>query len=130
MVCSSPTLRFQLINAIRIGDFDFFNRLVYTATCKHAEAFAEALREHGIKAAYYHAGMRASERERVQEQFMNDEIAVIVATTAFLSPRWRPKPLGKSKGRDKGAQGDAFCRRSQNAKAASTCPIVTTLFAL
>jgi ATP-dependent DNA helicase RecQ len=27
--------------------------------------------------------MRASERERVQEQFMNDELAVIVATTAF-----------------------------------------------
>ncbi len=57
--------------------------IVYAGTRKHAEEIAEALRERGIKAAYYHAGMKASERERVQEQFMNDELAVIVATTAF-----------------------------------------------
>ncbi len=57
--------------------------IVYAGTRRHAEEIAEALRERGIKAASYHAGMRASERERVQEQFMNDELAVIVATTAF-----------------------------------------------
>ena len=57
--------------------------IVYAATHRHAEEVAQALSERGIKAAYYHAGMKASERERVQEQFMNDEIEVIVATTAF-----------------------------------------------
>ncbi len=57
--------------------------IVYTSTRKHSEEVAQALQEQNVKAAFYHAGMRASEREAVQEQFMNDGIEVIVATTAF-----------------------------------------------
>ena len=57
--------------------------IVYTATRKHAEEIAEALIEGGVKAAFYHAGMKASEREQVQSRFMHDEIEVIVATVAF-----------------------------------------------
>jgi ATP-dependent DNA helicase RecQ len=57
--------------------------IVYASTRKHAEEIAQALVAHDIKAAYYHAGMRAHEREQVQDQFMNDGIEVIVATTAF-----------------------------------------------
>ena len=57
--------------------------IVYAATRKHAEDIAETLRGHQVKAAFYHAGMRPQEREEVQEQFMTDEIEVIVATTAF-----------------------------------------------
>ena len=57
--------------------------IVYAATRKHAEEIAQALRRQHIQAAFYHAGMRPAEREQVQEQFMGDEIEVIVATTAF-----------------------------------------------
>ncbi len=57
--------------------------IVYAATRKHAEEIAEALSGQHIQAAFYHAGMRPAEREQVQEQFMSDEIEVIVATTAF-----------------------------------------------
>jgi ATP-dependent DNA helicase RecQ len=57
--------------------------IIYAATHKHAEEVASALQERQIKAAFYHAGMRSHEREQVQEQFMRDEIEVIVATTAF-----------------------------------------------
>jgi len=57
--------------------------IVYAATRKHAENIAETLRGHGIKAAFYHAGMHPYEREEVQERFMTDQIEVIVATTAF-----------------------------------------------
>ncbi len=57
--------------------------IVYAATRKHAEEIAEALRGQQVKSAFYHAGMRPAEREQVQEQFMSDEIEVIVATTAF-----------------------------------------------
>lgn len=57
--------------------------IVYAATRKRAEAIAEALGENGIHAAAYHAGMKATERAGVQTAFMADEIAVIVATTAF-----------------------------------------------
>lgn len=57
--------------------------IVYTATRKHAEEIAQALCEQGVLAAFYHAGMRASEREVTQRRFMEDEMRVIVATVAF-----------------------------------------------
>ena len=57
--------------------------IVYAATRRHAEEVAEALRAQEVKAIYYHAGMKASEREQVQQQFMNDEVEAIVATSAF-----------------------------------------------
>lgn len=57
--------------------------IVYAGTRKHAEEVSWELCERGVKAAYYHAGMKASERKRVQQQFMDDELEVIVATTAF-----------------------------------------------
>jgi ATP-dependent DNA helicase RecQ len=57
--------------------------IIYAATKKRAEEIAADLRARGIDAAAYHAGMRAAERDATQEAFMADEIAVIVATTAF-----------------------------------------------
>jgi ATP-dependent DNA helicase RecQ len=33
--------------------------------------------------AAYHAGMKAADRERVHEQFLADELDVVVATSAF-----------------------------------------------
>ncbi len=57
--------------------------IVYAATRKHAEEIAEALVERGVKATFYHAGMKTSERELAQSRFKNDEIEVIVATIAF-----------------------------------------------
>ena len=43
----------------------------------------EKLRQVGIKAASYHAGMSSDERARVQEDFQRDDIFVVVATVAF-----------------------------------------------
>jgi ATP-dependent DNA helicase RecQ len=57
--------------------------IVYTATRKSAEQYAEALGDYGIDAAAYHAGMKASDREDVQSRFMAGEIDAVVATTAF-----------------------------------------------
>jgi ATP-dependent DNA helicase RecQ len=57
--------------------------IIYVATRKHAEELAEALSGYGVKAVFYHAGMSAGERERVQEAFLSDEEEVIVATAAF-----------------------------------------------
>ncbi|GAB2993702.1 ATP-dependent DNA helicase RecQ [Amycolatopsis acidiphila] len=54
--------------------------LVYTATRKDAERYAEAL---GPGAAAYHAGMKANERKDVHERFLADEVDVVVATSAF-----------------------------------------------
>ena len=57
--------------------------IVYAATRKHASEVAAKLREAGVNAEFYHAGMTAKERERVHDAFMRDEIEVIVATIAF-----------------------------------------------
>ncbi len=57
--------------------------IVYVATRKHAEEVANLLNETGIKAAFYHAGMRSVEREQAQSAFMDDEAEVMVATNAF-----------------------------------------------
>jgi ATP-dependent DNA helicase RecQ len=57
--------------------------LLYVATRKHAEEMAEELCKREINAACYHAGMKSAEREQVHRAFMEGEIDVVVATTAF-----------------------------------------------
>ena len=57
--------------------------IVYVATRRQAEELAESLCERGVTAASYHAGMRGAERDAVQERFMDSELDVVVATTAF-----------------------------------------------
>ncbi len=57
--------------------------LVYTATRKDAESYAAELDARGLRAAAYHAGMKRADRQRVQQEFMDDELEVVVATSAF-----------------------------------------------
>jgi len=57
--------------------------IVYVATRRGAEELAAELCEDGLRAAAYHAGMRKLDRESAQNRFMDDELDVIVATTAF-----------------------------------------------
>lgn len=57
--------------------------LIYAATRKHAEDLAADLCQRNVNAAFYHAGMKAAERERIHNAFMANEIDVVVATTAF-----------------------------------------------
>ncbi|MBT2547766.1 RecQ family ATP-dependent DNA helicase [Arthrobacter sp. ISL-65] len=57
--------------------------LLYAATRKDTETYAAELAEHGLRAAAYHAGRKQSERDEVHEQFLDDELDVVVATTAF-----------------------------------------------
>jgi ATP-dependent DNA helicase RecQ len=57
--------------------------LLYAATRKDTEAYATELADRGLRAAAYHAGRKQSERDRVHEQFLADELDVVVATTAF-----------------------------------------------
>ena len=57
--------------------------IVYAATRKVTEQLAELLKNEGVNAIAYHAGMKPKEREQAQNAFMNDQADVIVATTAF-----------------------------------------------
>ncbi len=57
--------------------------LVYAATRKSAGRAAEALRQSGLAAEAYHAGMEESERTRVQDRFADGSLRVVCATNAF-----------------------------------------------
>ncbi|MDQ0752420.1 ATP-dependent DNA helicase RecQ [Streptomyces africanus] len=57
--------------------------ILYTATRKDAETHAARLRQDGVDAEAYHAGMKAAERRRVHDGFLAGRPAVVVATSAF-----------------------------------------------
>jgi RecQ family ATP-dependent DNA helicase len=57
--------------------------LVYVATRRDAEEYTKELTAAGVHAEAYHAGMKASERERVHTLFAEDGLDVVVATSAF-----------------------------------------------
>jgi len=57
--------------------------IVYCATRKNVEEICDFLRERGILATRYHAGLEPEERQRNQEEFLYDRAQVMVATNAF-----------------------------------------------
>ncbi len=57
--------------------------IIYVQARKTTEQLAEVLRVNGVKAAPYHAGLDAKMRSKTQDDFLMEEIDVIVATIAF-----------------------------------------------
>ena len=57
--------------------------IIYTLNRKTTEELAAMLNANGISAVAYHAGLEAKLRARRQDQFLNEEVHVIVATIAF-----------------------------------------------
>lgn len=57
--------------------------IVYAQSRKRTEELAATLRNSGIPAVCYHAGLEANERARNQEAFLRDEVRVVCATVAF-----------------------------------------------
>lgn len=57
--------------------------IVYCGTRSSVERVAEQLKQKGIKARAYHAGLNHQERREVQTLFRYDRIDVVVATIAF-----------------------------------------------
>jgi ATP-dependent DNA helicase RecQ len=57
--------------------------IVYCATRKNVDDIAAALADRGVPSVGYHGGMRAKEREQLQNEYMAGQHEVIVATNAF-----------------------------------------------
>lgn len=57
--------------------------IVYTISRKKAETVAEKLREQGITARHYHAGMTPPDKVKVQTKWQQGAVKVVVATIAF-----------------------------------------------
>ncbi len=57
--------------------------IVYCLSKKNTETLSRFLRQNGIMADFYHAGMSNEARNRIQNDFINDRIKVVCATIAF-----------------------------------------------
>jgi ATP-dependent DNA helicase RecQ len=57
--------------------------IIYTLNRKTTEELSEILKVNGIKAGAYHAGLDSKLRAERQDQFLNEDMQVIVATIAF-----------------------------------------------
>ena len=86
-----PNLRLAMQAKIgsrnQVADFVEAHRgrsgIVYCASRRKTEKLADYLREIGIKALPYHAGMESAARSRHQDAFLQEDGVVVVATIAF-----------------------------------------------
>ncbi len=72
----------QMLEADLPAD-DRSGAIVYCATRSHTEAVAEFLREKGMEAGHFHAGLSPEVKKDVQQSFIGGDLRVIVATNAF-----------------------------------------------
>lgn len=57
--------------------------IIYTSSRKRAEEVTQYLVMNKVKCEYYHAGLPAEIRRRIQDDFISDKLPVIAATNAF-----------------------------------------------
>ena len=88
-----PNLRFEVVpvsgrderlaKMVRLVRASTGACIVYAPTRGLVEGLARVLRESGVAAAPYHAGMTPDERSSTLHRFLDDEARVVVATCAF-----------------------------------------------
>jgi len=66
-----------------LADISRLPAIVYATRRETVETLATLLRNHGVGARAYHAGMTSDVRSEVQEGFVKGEVSVICATIAF-----------------------------------------------
>lgn len=57
--------------------------LVYAGTRRVCNELAELIRNEGITCEAYHAGLTSDDRKRIQNQWVHNELRLVVATNAF-----------------------------------------------
>jgi ATP-dependent DNA helicase RecQ len=67
----------QILNKVP-GSF-----VVYTKTRKRTSEIAKFLKENNVSADFYHAGLPIKDRNKKQEDWINNKIRVVVSTNAF-----------------------------------------------
>jgi ATP-dependent DNA helicase RecQ len=74
----------EWLDALGLGRASSDGRaVVYAGTRKRVVKVAQALRARGFRVGHYHAGRTDSARSRAQERFVDGDLKVLVATTAF-----------------------------------------------
>jgi len=80
---SSNSQKIENILNFLITNHDIGAGIIYVGTRNKADEILEKLLDNDIKAVAYHAGMDASSRDWVQDQFLKGEAQVVIATNAF-----------------------------------------------
>jgi ATP-dependent DNA helicase RecQ len=57
--------------------------IIYTSSRRKAEELSEYLKFNKVKCEYYHAGLDPIIRKKIQEDFIEDRLPLIIATNAF-----------------------------------------------
>ncbi|MCK1991024.1 DNA helicase RecQ [Peribacillus muralis] len=57
--------------------------IIYAATRKEVDSLHAKLNKAGFKTGRYHAGMNEQDRSKQQDEFIRDEVSLMVATSAF-----------------------------------------------
>ncbi len=68
---------------LRIVNTEKGTGVVYVRNRKKTVEIAQFLRDNGVSADYYHAGVEPKLKDMKQEQWKNDKIRIIVSTNAF-----------------------------------------------
>ncbi|HWF85599.1 MAG TPA: RecQ family ATP-dependent DNA helicase [Vicinamibacterales bacterium] len=66
-----------------LGRHDGESGIVYCSSRREVESLAEWLKDQGLRALPYHAGLSDEVRSRHQEAFLEERVDIIVATVAF-----------------------------------------------
>lgn len=86
-----PNIRYTLVDKLRplqqVLDFLAERRgqsgIIYCGSRARCEDLSERLKQRGLSAAAYHAGLEPDYRAKVQESFSRDHTKIVVATVAF-----------------------------------------------
>ena len=73
----------KLREVVRVCQQERGSGIVYVGSRRDTEQIANTLRDRGVNAVPYHAGLAQDERARNQERFMAGQARVVVATVAF-----------------------------------------------
>lgn len=71
-------LKKSVLKAAKMG-----SGIIYSSTRKDCERWANTFTKEGVPAKAYHAGLSGEERERVQNEWIDDTIPLVTATNAF-----------------------------------------------
>jgi len=73
----------KLLRMLKVVNNVTGSGVIYVRTRRRAKDISEYLNRNKIKAGFYHGGMNASERTKIQDQWMSGALRIVVATNAF-----------------------------------------------
>ncbi len=112
--------RKQMLLSLALSDPAMRPAIVYCGTRREVEEVSEQLRQEGLLAVGYHAGMPADERASAQHRFMAGDAEIVVATNAFgMGVDKADVPLGRALGNPEERRGLLPGGRPRRARRAS-----------